>query len=71
MIDPDVPIPYTITPAGRRDLEVWREEAAHDYCQHEWHVHRGVLSCDNCGLVRELPRSHSIPSHIGIKRRND
>lgn len=66
MIDPDVPIPYVLTAAGHREVELWRAEHQVDECEHRWRFRHRQLECDFCGAERELPRGsgQSIPAYL-------
>lgn len=64
MIDPDAPIPYTLTPRAIAELASWRDELQELQCpQHEWEysIGRG-MTCQNCSVVAESRQS--IPSYL-------
>lgn len=69
MIDPDVPIPYSLTKKGRRDLAAAELEQLTANCPHEWQANfiTDCLECRVCGEVAQPRKQQSIPSYLHPK----
>ena len=69
-VDVDSPIPYTLTPKGRRDLAAALLEEAVQRCTHEWlpDIALGVV-CRRCGEVARPRKTQSIPAYLGLRDR--
>jgi hypothetical protein len=69
-LDIDTPIPYHVTPRGRRDLQIALAEEAMSRCSHQWDVNleRGLV-CRWCGAETTPRKLQSIPSHVGPRER--
>ena len=64
-IDPDRPIPYSLTAAGHREVLELRLAEQLRSCQHRWRFRHQQLECDLCGMERQMPISGpSIPDYL-------
>lgn len=69
--DPDAPIPYSLTDAGRAALLDYEVEHHPSNCRHPNMRlnNQRIFECRDCGQLRPLQRSQ--PTFTPIKRRND
>jgi hypothetical protein len=68
-LDVDVPIRYSITPAGRLSMELALAEEHIGFCQHTWQREANAMVCSRCGLDRPVQVENSIPAYLRGKGR--